>query len=165
MMSKCYNLHRTGSSELRMHDDIPNCSRHSFSLYNKLYAIINNTQPVIQVNLCQLASCQVRRWDWIRHWLSASSVFHTIPGGVNHRTVCTHVGVWSIVSWRTWLALFPHVMTGRHMVAGHVVLWAARAWSSIKTRQVHVSPVLPVAVVGRPREVQMRRASVSLATY
>jgi len=48
------------------------------------------------------------------------------PGQCEPQTVCTRVGVWSIVSWRTWLALFPHVMTGRHMAAGHVVLWAAR---------------------------------------
>jgi len=28
--------------------------------------------------------------------------------------------------------LFPHVMTGRHQVAGHVILWAARVWPAIK---------------------------------
>ena len=56
-----------------------------------------------------------------------------MPGGVNYRpSAQVSVTIWSIVSWRTWLALFPHVMTGRHMVAGHVVLWEARVWPAIK---------------------------------
>ena len=78
-----------------------------------------------------VSCCQVRHWDWIRHWLSESSVVRT-SRACEPQTVCTHVGVWSIVSWWTWLALFRHVMTGRHQVAGHVILWAARVWPAIK---------------------------------
>ena len=85
-------------------------------------------------------------------------VVDAIPGGVNHERLRTRLCL-CLSSAAERYYLIPtcddrtlHGRRSRGLVGSPspVCFWSS---NPIKTREVHVSPVLPVPVVGRPRDV------------